>query len=73
METYWGIEILLHAFKTYGGTEVLLDAFLTSALEGGEWSASHPAALSLGERATGAHWLGVWMGPRASTDTVGER
>jgi hypothetical protein len=29
MKTYWGVEIQLHAF-------------LTSALDGGEWSASHP-------------------------------
>jgi len=29
MKTYWGVELQRHAF-------------LTSALEGGEWSASHP-------------------------------
>jgi hypothetical protein len=28
--------------KTYGGVEVQLHAFLTSALDGGEWSALHP-------------------------------
>jgi hypothetical protein len=31
--------------KGIGGVEVQLDAFLTSALDGGEWSVSHSAAL----------------------------
>jgi hypothetical protein len=31
-----------HAMKTYWGMEVYLHAFLTSALDGGEWSASPP-------------------------------
>jgi hypothetical protein len=33
--------------KTYGGIEANLHAFLTSALDGGEWSASHSGHLSL--------------------------
>jgi len=37
---------------------------LTSALEGGEWSGSHPR-----ERAPVTHWIGGWAGPRASLDT----
>jgi hypothetical protein len=28
--------------KTYGGVYVYIHVFLTSALVGGEWSASHP-------------------------------
>jgi len=32
--------------KTYGGVEVELYAFFTSELDGGEWSALRPAALS---------------------------
>jgi hypothetical protein len=31
-----------HAMNTYWGVEVYLRAFLTSALDGGEWSASRP-------------------------------
>jgi hypothetical protein len=31
-----------HAMKTYWGVEVYLHTFLTSALDGGEWSASPP-------------------------------
>jgi hypothetical protein len=36
MNMYWGVEIYVHEF-------------LTSALDGGEWSASHPAALPSGK------------------------
>jgi hypothetical protein len=44
--------------------------FLTSALDGGEWSASRPGRLSPGERAPGTHWAGGWMGPRAGLDIM---
>jgi len=36
---------------------------LTSALEGGEWSASSPGRFTPGERAAGTHWIGSWVGP----------
>jgi hypothetical protein len=38
--------------------------FLASALEGGEWSASHPCHFTPGERAPSTHWIGGWVGPR---------
>jgi len=44
--------------------------FLTSALDGGKWSASR---LSSGERAIGNHWVGSWVGPRAGLDAVANR
>jgi hypothetical protein len=55
-------------------------SFLTSALEGGEWSASRPsralpqprfapAALCPGERTPGTHCTGGWVGLRAGLDT----
>jgi hypothetical protein len=37
--------------------------FLSSALDGGGWLASHP----------GKHWIGEWLGPRASLDAVDYR
>jgi hypothetical protein len=41
--------------------------FSTSALDGGEWSASHPGrALALEK---GPHCTGGWVGPRAGLDT----
>jgi hypothetical protein len=42
---------------------------ITSALEGGEWSASRPGrALPPGERAPGTHCTGGWVNPRAGLD-----
>jgi hypothetical protein len=35
--------------KAYWGVEIYLQAFLASALDGGEWSASRPAALPSGK------------------------
>jgi hypothetical protein len=46
---------------------------LTSALVGGEWSASCPCRFNLGKRAPGTHWIGGWVGPRASLDDVEKR
>jgi hypothetical protein len=45
-------------------------SFLTSALDGGEWSASRPGrAFTPGERTLGTHRTGGWVGPRAGLDT----
>jgi hypothetical protein len=46
---------------------------LTSALFGGEWSASRPSRFTPGERAPGTHWIGCWVDPRASLDDVEKR
>jgi hypothetical protein len=46
---------------------------LTSALDGGEWSASRPGRFTPRERAPGSHWLGGWVGPRAVLDAVVKR
>jgi hypothetical protein len=43
---------------------------LTSALDGGEWSASRPSCFIPGERAPGIHWLGGWVDPRAGLDAA---
>jgi hypothetical protein len=56
--------------KAYGGVDVQIHIFLTSALAGGEWSASRPGRFTTGERATGTHWIGSWVGPRACMDDV---
>jgi hypothetical protein len=37
--------------KAYGGVDVSIQVFLTSALAGGEWSASRPGRLTPEERA----------------------
>jgi hypothetical protein len=43
---------------------------VTSALDGGEWSASRTGRFTPRERSTGTHWIGGWMGPRAVLDAV---
>jgi hypothetical protein len=47
--------------------------FLTSALAGGEWSASRPGRFTPGERAPGTHWIWGWVGPRAGLDNLEKR
>jgi hypothetical protein len=46
---------------------------LTSALDGGEWSASRPGRFTPRERASGTHWKGGWVGLRAVLDAVVKR
>jgi hypothetical protein len=46
---------------------------VTSALDGGEWSASRPGRFTPRERALGTHWIGGWVGPRAVLDAVVKR
>jgi hypothetical protein len=56
--------------KTYGGVDVWIHVFLTSALVGGEWSASRPGRFTPGERAPGTYCMGSWVGLRAGLDAV---
>jgi hypothetical protein len=51
-----------------GGVGVQIHIFLTSALVGGEWSASRPCRFT-----SGTHWIGGLVGPRAGLDDVEER
>jgi hypothetical protein len=46
---------------------------LTSALDGGEWSAPHPSHFTPREIAPGTHWIGGWVGPRSGLDMVSQR
>jgi hypothetical protein len=53
-----------------GGGRYSSYSFMTSALDGGEWSASRPGrAFTPGESTPGTHWTGGWVGPRAGLDT----
>jgi hypothetical protein len=51
--------------KTYGGVDVQTHVFLTSALVGGEWSASRPDRFIPWKISPGTHWIGGWVSPRA--------
>jgi hypothetical protein len=46
--------------------------FLTSALVG-KWSVSCPGRLTIGERTSGTHWIGDWLGPRVGLDDAEKR
>jgi hypothetical protein len=46
---------------------------LTSALDGGEWSASCPGRFTPKERAPGTHWIGGSVGPRAVLHAVAKK
>jgi hypothetical protein len=49
-------------------------SYLTSALDGGKWSASRPGrALTPTERTPGTHWIGGWVGLRTSLDAGARR
>jgi hypothetical protein len=50
--------------------DVYIHIFLTSAIAGGEWSASHTGLFTPGERAPSTHWIGGWVHPRADLDDV---
>jgi hypothetical protein len=56
--------------KAYEGVDVLIHIFLTSALDGGECSASRPGRFTPGEKAPGTHWIGGLVHPRAGLDGV---
>jgi hypothetical protein len=42
--------------------------FLTSALAGGDWSASRSGRFTPGERAGGTHWIGGGVNIKAGLD-----
>jgi hypothetical protein len=46
------------------GSGGITPPFLTSALDGGEWSASRPGLLTLRDRVPGTRWIRGWVGPR---------
>jgi hypothetical protein len=52
------------------GSGRIAPPFLTSALDGGEWSASRPGGFINGERDPIAHWIAAYLGPRAGLDAV---
>jgi hypothetical protein len=72
MKAYWGsghtggVDIM-------GEWRYISTQSLTSTLDGGEWSASHPSHFTPRERAPGIHWIGGWVGPRAVLDMVVKR
>jgi hypothetical protein len=56
--------------KGDGGTN---PPVLTAALDVDEWSASRPTRIFPGKRASGTHWIGGWVCPRADLDAMEKR
>jgi hypothetical protein len=59
-----------YTMKAYWGMEVQLTHSLTTALDGGEWSASLPSRLTLRERTPSTNRSAGKLGPRASLNAV---
>jgi hypothetical protein len=52
------------------GVDVQTHVFLTSALVGGEWSASRPGRFTAGEISPVTHRTGGWAEPTAGLDDM---
>jgi hypothetical protein len=50
--------------KVYGGVGTTASLFFTSALDGGERTASRPGSFTIRESSPGIHWRGDWVSPR---------
>jgi hypothetical protein len=55
------------------GSGGIAPLFLTSVLDRDEWSVPRPGRLTPGKRASGTHWIGGKVGPRAGLDAVQKR
>jgi hypothetical protein len=62
------IEALSHG--SVWGSGCIDPRMLTSALVVGGWPAARSGHFTVCERSLGAHWIGGWVGPRASLDAV---
>jgi hypothetical protein len=52
------------------GSGGMVPPFLTSAVDGGEWSASRPGGFISEETAHGARYVGGWVSTRDGLDAV---
>jgi hypothetical protein len=68
-----GAGITSHIVRRFHSFAISTLATISSALVGGEWSASRPGRFTLGERAPGTHCIGSWVGPRDGLDDVEKR
>jgi hypothetical protein len=59
--------------KACEGVDVYIHIFLTSALAGGDWSASRFSSFTRGERTPGTHLIGGWVDLRTGLDIVKKR
>jgi hypothetical protein len=59
--------------KACGEVDIQTHILLTSALVGGEWSASRLDRFTPRERASGAHWIRRLGGPQSQSGRRGEQ
>jgi hypothetical protein len=52
------------------GVWSIISPFLTSALDGGEWSASCSGCFTSREIDPDTYWIGGWLDPRAGLEAV---
>jgi hypothetical protein len=57
--------------NAHRAADVQIHIFLSSALVGGEWSASCPVRFTPEERASDAHWIGGWVDPQSRSGLCG--
>jgi hypothetical protein len=62
-----------HSVKTYWGWSYSTTHSLTSALEGGEWSASRSGRFTPAKEPPHTHWMGDWVGPSSRLEAVWRR
>jgi hypothetical protein len=55
------------------GSGGIAPPFLTSEIDGGEWSVSHPGYFTLREKAPGTHCIEGWVDPRADLGALEKR
>jgi hypothetical protein len=54
----------------YGGVNTYLYSFLASALDGGQWTASHPCCSNHGGKTPGTHLTGGWVDTKVGMDVL---
>jgi hypothetical protein len=62
------VKFSLCLITTPWGSGGIAPLFLTSALDGGEWSASCPGRFTRREIAPSIHWIGGWVGSGVGLD-----
>jgi hypothetical protein len=62
-----------HNMKVYKDVEVYVHASLTSAIDGGEWSASRLGCFNPGENLPVIYWIVDWVNSKASHDAAEKR
>jgi hypothetical protein len=88
-EPEWGMRICVAVWRSWKKKKIKVSCYMpwrlmgerrynsysywTSALDGGEWSASRPGRALPPGKGPPVHWIGGWVGPRAGLDAGARR